>query len=148
MVDFPFIVKLESSGYDEFHYFFQTEYIQGVNFQDALEELDTLSTVQTQFYAGLIVLILHYLHKRCIVYRDLKPENLMCDYKGYLKCIDFGTAKILANSSEGTLGSDDAFEHIERTFTQIGTPLYMAPEMIKLCGYSYAVDYWSFGTHP
>jgi cGMP-dependent protein kinase len=70
-----------------------------------------------------------YLHDRNIIYRDLKPENIMIDHEGYPKLIDFGTAK----SIDG------------RTYTMIGTPHYMAPEIILGKGYTYAVDYWSIG---
>ena len=74
--------------------------------------------------------ILEYLHERRIIFRDLKPENVMIDHEGYPKLIDFGTSKIL-----------DA----PRTVTIVGTPHYMAPEMITGKGYSYNVDYWSLG---
>lgn len=68
-----------------------------------------------------------------IIYRDLKPENVMVENDGYLKLIDMGTAKQLTQ--------DKGF----RTFTIIGTPHYMAPEVMKGKGYSFAVDIWSIG---
>ena len=48
-----------------------------------------------QFYSGSVILALEHLHEKCICYRDLKPENLMLDYRGYLRLIDFGLAKKL-----------------------------------------------------
>lgn len=60
---------------------------------------------------------MEYLHTNCIIYRDIKPENIMIDHQGYMKLIDMGTAKFL----KGKGG---------RTFTIIGTPHYMAPEII------------------
>ena len=75
---------------------------------------------------------MEYLHSvHHIVYRDIKPENLMVDDKGYLKLIDMGTAKELKN---------------QKTFTIIGTPHYMAPEVISGKGYNYNADLWSIGT--
>jgi cGMP-dependent protein kinase len=59
----------------------------------------------------------------------LKPENVVVDEEGYLKLIDFGTAKIVNG----------------RTYTIVGTPHYMAPEVILRKGYTVAVDYWSLG---
>jgi cGMP-dependent protein kinase len=81
-----------------------------------------------------MLLAVEYLHKRKIVYRDIKPENIMIDEKGYLKLIDMGTAKIL--KSESGVG---------KTFTILGTPHYMAPEILKGKGYGLFVDLWSVG---
>lgn len=72
------------------------------------------------------------MHERQIVYRDLKPENMIVDQDGYLNVIDFGTAKKLPKNRL-------------RTNTIIGTPHYMAPEILKGKGYSLAVDVWSIG---
>ncbi len=82
-----------------------------------------------------MLLAVEYLHKRKIVYRDIKPENIMIDENGYLKLIDMGTAKIL-KSENG----------ICRTYTFLGTPHYMAPEIIKNKGYGLNVDLWSIGS--
>lgn len=84
-----------------------------------------------------MLLAIEYLHKLNIVYRDIKPENIMIDEKGYLKLIDMGTAKIL-KSKNG----------INKTFTLLGTPHYMAPEILKGKGYGLQVDLWSVGEIP
>ena len=82
-----------------------------------------------------MILGLEYLHTYNIIYRDIKPENIMVDSKGIMKLIDMGTAKIL----EGKRGMGN------RTFTIIGTPHYMAPEIITGKGYNMLVDLWSIG---
>lgn len=82
-----------------------------------------------------MILSLEYLHTYNIIYRDIKPENIMVDGKGIMKLIDMGTAKIL----EGKRGMGN------RTFTIIGTPHYMAPEIITGKGYNMLVDLWSVG---
>ena len=82
-----------------------------------------------------MILSLEYLHTYNIIYRDIKPENIMVDAKGIMKLIDMGTAKIL----EGKRGMGN------RTFTIIGTPHYMAPEIITGKGYNMLVDLWSVG---
>ena len=62
---------------------------------DILRAMGLVSNKDSQFYIGSLILILEYLHERSIVHRDLKPENIMVDTQGYLKLIDFGTAKIV-----------------------------------------------------
>lgn len=84
-----------------------------------------------------MILSLEYLHSKSIIYRDIKPENIMVDHTGYLFLIDMGAAKLLnPNSSK---------KSVARTFTIIGTPHYMAPEIIKGKGYTYSADLWSVG---
>jgi len=83
------------------------------------------------FYASCVTSALVYLHKESIAYRDLKSENLVIDAKGYPKLIDFGFAKTLRGA--------------ERTFTLVGTPQYLAPELVTSSGHGMAVDWWGFG---
>merc|ERR1719469_1394612 len=96
-----------------------TELITGGELHAAIRTIPTvLSRTQAQFYVGSLALALVGLHTRRIVYRDLKPENVMLDHQGYLKIIDFGIAKKLVGEKA-------------RTFTTVGTPHYMAPEVMK-----------------
>ena len=64
-----------------------------------------------------------------MIYRDLKPENLMIAEDGYIRLIDFSFIKVVSG----------------RTYTICGTPNYMAPEIILNKGYGKAVDWWSLG---
>lgn len=73
--------------------------------------------------------VFEYLHSRSIVYRDLKPENLVLDAHGYLKVVDFGFAKKVSG----------------RTYTLCGTPEYLAPETVQGKGHNKGVDYWALG---
>merc|ERR1712096_157836 len=83
------------------------------------------------FFMGCVVLAFEYLHRKQIVYRDLKPENLVLDFRGYLKLCDLGFAKKIAPS--------------ERTYTVCGTPVYLAPEVIIGKGHASPVDWWTSG---
>ena len=85
---------------------------------------------RARFYAVEIILALECLHSNGVIYRDLKPENVLLDSQGHIKLTDFGLSKLQRNAS--TL-----------TYTFCGTPEYLAPEIIKGKGHNNAVDWWS-----
>ena len=126
-IDHPFIVKLVKCLKNDKHIFFLLEYIKGKELFDVIREIGYLNKEQTNFYIASMMIAIQYLHERKIIYRDIKPENIIVEKNGYLKLIDFGTAK----------------EIEDRTKTIIGTPHYMAPEIIMGGGYSFQVDFWS-----
>ncbi|KAG1651711.1 hypothetical protein FOA52_010004, partial [Chlamydomonas sp. UWO 241] len=82
-----------------------------------------------RFYAACVVLSLQYMHSHNILWRDLKPENLLVGGDGYVRATDLGFAKIVTT----------------KTYTFCGTPDYMAPEIILNHGHTHAVDWWSLG---
>ena len=126
-IDHPFIVKLVKTLKDKNYVYFLMDYIKGKELFDVLRDINVLNKFQTQFYSASILLACNYLHERKIIYRDIKPENIMVVTNGFIKLIDFGTAKSIK----------------DRTKTIIGTPDYMAPEVIIGKGYSFSADYWS-----
>ena len=126
-IDHPFIVKLVKSLKDENNIYFLLEYVKGKELFEVIRDIGYLSKEQTNFYIASMMTAINYLHERKIIYRDIKPENVMVIKNGYLKLIDFGTAK----------------EIEDRTKTIIGTPHYMAPEVILGREYSFPVDFWS-----
>ena len=128
-IDHPFIVKLVKTMKDKNYVYFLMDYIKGKELFDVIRDIGLLNKYQTQFYGASIMLAVQYLHERKFIYRDIKPENIMVLGNGYIKLIDFGTAKAIN----------------DRTKTIIGTPHYMAPEVILGEGYSFKVDFWSIG---
>jgi cGMP-dependent protein kinase len=128
-IDHPFIVKLVKTLKDTKFVYFLMEHIKGKELFDSIRDIGLLTKPQAQFYSASMMLAVEYLHERKFIYRDIKPENIIVVENGYIKLIDFGTAKIIS----------------DRTATIIGTPHYMAPEVILGEGYSFPVDYWSIG---
>ena len=128
-IDFPFIVKLAYSFKDNSNLYMVLEYVNGGEMFTHLRKTGRYSEENARFYASQIVLTFEYLHYLNIVYRDLKPENVLYDSNGYVKLTDFGFAKIIK----------------DRTWTLCGTPEYLAPEIILSRGYNKAVDWWALG---
>jgi len=90
------------------------------------------------FYTANILLAFEFMHSKGISYRDLKPENILVNNDGYIKLADFGFAKVLPYTTPDN-------QLITKTYTIVGSPEYMAPEMLNNLGYDNGVDYWSLG---
>ena len=128
-VDHPFIVKLVKTLKDDKNIYYLMDYLKGKELFDIIRDIGILTKFQAQFFIGSIILAVQYLHERKIIFRDIKPENIMVLENGYIKLIDFGTAK----------------EIEDKTKTIIGTAQYMAPEVILGELYSFEIDFWSIG---
>ncbi|KAG2763905.1 hypothetical protein JG687_00001777 [Phytophthora cactorum] len=129
----PFLLKLYTTYKDAARLYLLIEFVQGGELFTYLHSTPSspgrLPNDHARFYASHVLMALEYLHERCIVYRDLKPENLLIDPLGYLKVVDFGFAKVV----------DD------RTYTLCGTTEYLAPELVLGKGHNRGVDYWALG---
>ena len=131
-LDHPFIVKMVKSMKNQHFCFLLIEFVNGNNLDQYLSNRQyRQNKYETQFYVGSILLMLDYLQKKYIAHRDIKPSNIMVDSNGYLKMIDFGTSKVLSLT--------------DYTSTVIGTPHYIAPEILHGKGYSLSCDFWSLG---
>lgn len=128
-VQHPFIVDLFATFQDSLNVYMLMSYVPGGELFTHLRRAQRFTPDVTRFYLATIILALKYLHSFNIIYRDLKPENLLLDSRGYLRLTDFGFAKIV----------DD------RTWTLCGTPEYLAPEIIQSDGHGKAADWWACG---
>ncbi|TPX61983.1 hypothetical protein SpCBS45565_g07122 [Spizellomyces sp. 'palustris'] len=125
----PFLVGLEATFQDSAHIYMIIEYMPGGDLFSQIRRYAYFEEPVARFYASEVAMALSYLHSENIVYRDLKPENVLLDADGHIKLGDFGFAKVV----DGTT----------RTFC--GTPSYICPEILMHKEYTSAVDWWSFG---
>ncbi|XP_078413725.1 ribosomal protein S6 kinase alpha-2 [Cetorhinus maximus] len=131
-VNHPFIVKL--------HYAFQTEgklylildFLRGGDLFTRLSKEVMFTEEDVKFYLAELALALDHLHGLGIIYRDLKPENVLLDEDGHIKITDFGLSK-------------EAVDHDKRAYSFCGTIEYMAPEVVNRRGHAQSADWWSFG---
>jgi serine/threonine protein kinase/CRP-like cAMP-binding protein len=142
----PFILKLLQTYNHPNQIMMLMEFIQGGELWSYIyEKTNTVARCQAggfempavKFYAANVILAFKHIHSKGIAYRDLKPENLLMDTKGYLKMIDFGFAKKFPYTKNN--------QKHDKTYTLCGTPEYLAPEIVMSKGYDRGVDYWALG---
>ena len=97
-----------------------------------LHNLGRLTEDQAKFYFCEILLAIEFLHSLNIVYRDLKPENVLLDIDGHVRITDFGLSK-------------EGIDKNGRSYSFCGSPEYMSPEMLKALGHGREVDFYSIG---
>ena len=127
----PFIVQLKFAFQSSTKFYLGLEYVSGGELFQHVLKSGGLQVSEVRFYLSEIVLALHYLHTHGIVYRDLKPENVLLDSEGHVKLTDFGLSKEL-----------DSFNGAS---TFCGTMEYIAPEIAERKPYGYEVDWWAVG---
>ncbi|KAL8738555.1 MAG: hypothetical protein Q9181_000662 [Wetmoreana brouardii] len=128
-VKHAFLVTLWGTFQDAKNLYMVMDFVEGGELFSLLRKSQRFPNPVAKFYAAEVTLALEYLHSLHIIYRDLKPENLLLDRHGHLKITDFGFAK----------------EVPDITWTLCGTPDYLAPEVVSSKGYNKSVDWWSLG---
>lgn len=128
-VKHPFLITLWGTFQDARNLYMVMDFVEGGELFSLLRKSGRFPNPVAKFYAAEVTLALEYLHARNIIYRDLKPENLLLDRHGHLKITDFGFAKRVP----------------DKTWTLCGTPDYLAPEVVSNKGYNKSVDWWSLG---
>ncbi|GAO16926.1 hypothetical protein UVI_02046350 [Ustilaginoidea virens] len=128
-VKHPFLITLWGTFQDWKNLYMVMDFVEGGELFSLLRKSGRFPNPVAKFYAAEATLALEYLHSKNIIYRDLKPENLLLDRHGHLKITDFGFAKKVP----------------DKTWTLCGTPDYLAPEVVSNKGYNKSVDWWSLG---
>lgn len=139
-VDHPNVVRLHDIYQDTTKFYLVMEYVGGGDFEALLQSHSRFSEPDAARFLTQLTSGLDYLHCQGIIHRDFKPENILVSSKEFgkeiLKIADFGLSKLQDQDEE----SGD-----ERLRTPCGTPLYMAPEVLRRKGYDHTVDLWSLG---
>jgi serine/threonine protein kinase len=128
-ISHPSIISCVGFTQDEKYLYLAFEFVPGGDLFNLLKIENNFLIDKAQFYAGQIVFAFEYLHSKNIVYRNLKPENILINKNGYIKIADFQFAKVVT----------------DRTYTMCGTPGYLAPEIILNRGHGLSVDWWTLG---
>ncbi|RZC80231.1 hypothetical protein C5167_042807 [Papaver somniferum] len=172
-VDSNCIVKLYCSFQDEEFLYLIMEYLPGGDMMTLLMRRDTLTEDEAKFYIGETILAIESIHKHNYIHRDIKPDNLLLDKYGHMKLSDFGLCKPLdcstlhekdfsvANNGNGSQHNDEGrtapkrtqqeqLQHWQRNrrmlaYSTVGTPDYIAPEVLLKKGYGMECDWWSLG---
>ncbi|RHN52264.1 putative protein kinase AGC-MAST family [Medicago truncatula] len=159
----PFVVRFFYSFTCRENLYLVMEYLNGGDLYSLLRNLGCLDEEVARVYIAEVVLALEYLHSLRVVHRDLKPDNLLIAHDGHIKLTDFGLSKVgLINSTDDLSGpavsgtslleedeshtytSEDQRERRKKR-SAVGTPDYLAPEILLGTGHAYTADWWSVG---
>mmetsp|Transcript_19465 Transcript_19465/g.48766 ORF Transcript_19465/g.48766 Transcript_19465/m.48766 type:complete len:823 (-) Transcript_19465:925-3393(-) len=130
LCDSDFVIKLFATFKDQQYLYFVLEPALGGELYATYHKFRFHGDVKkAKYYSATVVFCFEHLHSMNILYRDLKPENLLLDDKGNCKMTDMGLAKVVNG----------------KTYTTCGTPDYFAPEVIQQTGMGRGVDWWTLG---
>ena len=113
----PFITSLKFAFQSENNLYLGMDFIPGGNLRELIRANSFLPEAWVQFYSAELVIAIAHLHSINVLYRDIKPHNVMIDGKGHITLIDFGLSKQDQTN--------------DKAMTLVGTPDYSAPEVLK-----------------
>ncbi|WFD49496.1 serine/threonine-protein kinase dbf2 [Malassezia furfur] len=165
----PWLVRLLYAFQDETHVYLAMEYVPGGDFRTLLNNSGVLREEHARFYIAEMFVAVNELHKLGYIHRDLKPENFLIDAQGHIKLTDFGLASGALNpgrieslkrrldqvkesdlvyrtpAERGSLYQAMRAHNVRYADSVVGSPDYMAPEVLRGREYGTSVDYWSLG---
>ncbi|KAA8494117.1 Serine/threonine-protein kinase CBK1 [Porphyridium purpureum] len=168
--DSPYICRLNYAFQDASHLYLVMEYLPGGDLMGLLITKDTIPEEDSRFYVAQMVIAIDTLHNLGYIHRDVKPDNLLIDADGNLKLSDFGLCKsyqvntpegldaATADGANAAVGDKTAptATHGQKiaawkrnarkmAYSTVGTPDYIAPEVLMKRGYGSECDWWSLG---
>ena len=145
--------NLDYSFINDGYLYFIMDYYPGGDLLHFMNKKDTLTEDEARFYIAEIILAVESLHKNNCIHRDIKPDNFFIDKNGHLKIGDFGLSLISNNISypytyslkKNNCNGDS--ENLKKLigFSNVGSLLYVAPEVIDKKSYGAEIDWWSVG---
>lgn len=134
----PYLMKLHYTFQSESKVYFVMDYMPGGDLDKCMNSLPnkTLDLFTAKLYAMEILLAILFLHENKVLYRDLKPENVLLTHDGHCVLADFGLSKDFFKEGSDVDLRADSF---------VGSPFYVAPDVLRKTEYTDAVDFWSFG---
>jgi serine/threonine protein kinase len=129
-IDFPFLSKLRYAFQTPKKLYLVMDYYSGGELYYHLSRKRKFPEEEARFIVYEVALAMHHLHENGLIYRDMKPENILMEETGHVRVTDFGLSKVK---------SDDAANSF------CGTPEYIAPEVVQGNNYDSAVDWWGVG---
>ncbi|KAL3655085.1 putative serine/threonine protein kinase ireh1 [Castilleja foliolosa] len=158
----PFVVRFFYSFTCRENLYLVMEYLNGGDLYSLLRNLGCLDEDVARVYIAEVVLALEYLHSLHVVHRDLKPDNLLIAHDGHIKLTDFGLSRVglinstdlsgpavsgtfLMDEDEPTLSPSEHQEERHQKRSAVGTPDYLAPEILLGTGHGFTADWWSVG---
>lgn len=133
-LEHPNIIKIFEYFTDDLNYYLITEYISGGELYEGLVKMSNFNEFKCAFILNQIISAVYYLHSNNIVHRDIKPENILISNSNKdllsIKLIDFGSCNYIKKNENFTL--------------KVGSPYYIAPEVLKH-DYNNKCDIWSIG---
>lgn len=170
----PLVVKMYYSFQDTFYLYFIMEFLPGGDMMTMLIRHEYLPEQWAKFYIAELVVAIDALHRTGIIHRDIKPDNVLFRIDGHICLSDFGLSKCLMQPTDRNLfvrsaeyvNQPNYIEHIrrgdvdlpvssriklwkalarEKAFSQVGTPNYIAPEVLQDHSYTESCDWWSVG---
>ncbi|KAG8346643.1 hypothetical protein TRVL_02527 [Trypanosoma vivax] len=142
-VNHPFLLKLYWTFQSEHKLFFVMDYMPGGDLDKYMNSLPSkqVDLFTSKLYGAEILMAILKLHEQSVIYRDLKPENILLSADGHCVLADFGLSKDFYSDKED---SDTTAKNM-RANSFVGSPFYVAPDVLRQSEYTNSVDFWSFG---